>query len=277
MSITRTTKVCEICGDDYKGIANQKYCPSCGKNPQKARKHYEISQKILNRHAGVYDQPKTKSCGYCKKEFLTYSDMNFCSDNCRKQYRIENACCTFCGIKLHKLGIIIDREGGVRFCSDSCREKYRDKRRAMSARYKRICPQCKKEFEGKDTIFCSNECYVQAKAEGWKPEKFRKTNVNCEHCGKEFQTREMTPSKYCPTCIKLAREIRMKKYEKEKQQQTILKRQEEIERNGLCFYCQTTYSNCEKMKTNFRYYPKDAKMKQGKVIECPSYTEKIRK
>lgn len=33
----------------------------------------------------------------------------------------------------------------------------------------------------------------------------------------------------------------------------------------------------KKMKTNFRCYQKGAKMKQGKAIECLSYTGKIRK
>lgn len=277
MSIARTIKVCEICGDEYEGIPTQKYCPICGKKPDRARKRCEKAQNLLNIHMGIYDEPKKKKCQYCGKEFSTYNGFSFCSEECRKRHRIENATCTFCGRNLLSLGIEhFSKTGGTRFCSEECRNKWKERVSLYNNVPSNLqtCPQCGKDFKGKNTIFCSKDCYEKAKSEGWKPDKYKKVEVLCGHCKKAFTTSYKSPSRYCPECTTLLWKNRKKKADIAKKKQAEEKRQADIEKNGLCFYCQTTYSNCEKMRTNFRYYPKGAKLKQGKVIECPSYTDK---
>lgn len=275
MPVTRTKKICEICGDEYDGTVNQKYCPDCGKRPDRARKRYEKAQQMLNRHMGIYDEPKTKNCSQCGKEFSTYADRKFCSKKCEKQYRIENAKCTYCGKKLLTLGIEhCSLTGGVRFCSDECKGKYREKRVEAGEIASRTCPHCSKVFSGKSTVFCSKVCYEQAVANGWKPDRYKRVEMACEHCNKVFTTSFKSPSRYCPECIVLLNKIRKKKADAAKKKQAEEKRKADIEKNGLCFYCQTTHFNCEKMRTGFRYYPKGAKVVHGKVMECPSYTDK---
>lgn len=277
----KTTKICEICGDDYEGTANQKYCPICGKNPDRMRKRYERAQKKVCEHMGVYDEPKKKVCEYCKKEFSTYGDSSFCSKECKKRYRIENATCTFCHRNLLSLGIEYYSEtGGARFCSEECKKSWYEylKLHSNTPVHEKTCPQCNQTFTGKNTRFCSKKCYEDAKASGWKPDSQKMIEAVCKHCNKTFMTPFMYPSRYCPDCTFLLYKIQKKKSDaakkaaKKKQEEE--KRRADIEKNGLCFYCQTTYFNCEKMRSNFRYYPKGAVVEQGKVVKCPSYTDK---
>ncbi len=277
-------KICEICGDDFQeSRATQKYCQKCGKNPQKAKAFYEKAQQMVRRHAGVSDNPKVKNCVYCNKEFATFYGAKFCSKKCETQYRIETAECTFCHTNLYALGIIItNTNGGIRFCSDECKEQYYAKiksQRSLKSE-KKTCPFCQKEFEGY-AVFCSKDCYKKAVESGWKPARYRKITVNCNQCHKPFETSETHPASTCEDCVrkrrlqlreqeKLQLEQKKKAEEAEKQK----KLEEGIKKNGLCFYCQTTHFNCERMQSNFIHYPKGCKVVQGKVVECPSYTEK---
>lgn len=278
-------KICEICGEEFQeSKVTQRFCRECGKNTKKARKFHQMTQEMLNRHAGVYDTPKKKNCAYCNKEFATFYGAKFCSKTCEEKYRIENAECTFCHTNLYEKGIIIKNTyGGVRFCSDDCKEKYYEQCRAEKSKgtYQKKCEYCGREILGTSSFFCSKECYEKAKKNGWKPERFRKVSVTCELCHKSFQTSVGFPMKRCPECV---RELREKQKEKEKLLSQQKKREEEkkaqqklkegIEKNGLCFYCQTTHFNCERMRTNFIHYPEGSKVIKGKVVECPSYTEK---
>ena len=271
-------KICEICGDEFQERkSNQKYCPVCGKNPEKTRKEYEKAQKTLNRHAGVYDTPKTKTCAYCGKEFQTLFGAKFCSDKCEEQYRIENAECSYCHRKLYPLGIIIkNTNGGVRFCSDICEEKYKTERK--TARQSNLpvqtCEYCGKEFRGKNLIFCSKNCYETAKKNGWKSSMQRKFTISCKQCGNPFETNEQSFMPICPDCARKNMQIREKQRKQQIEQKKKDELKKEIETNGLCFYCQTAYINCERMRSNFIDYPKGCKVSKGLVVECPSYSEK---
>ena len=271
-------KICEICGDEFQeSNGNQKYCSVCGKNHEKTRKAYEKAQRTINRHAGVYDTPKTKNCAYCGKEFQTLFNAKFCSKKCETQYRIENAECSYCHKKLYLLGIVItNTNGGTRFCSEECKEKYKTGRKTLRQNNLPVhkCEHCGKEFYGKYHAFCSKSCYEEARKNGWKPVPQRKTTVSCKQCGNAFETSEQSPASICPACTRKNEQLR------EKQQKQLLeqKRRDElkkgIEKNGLCFYCQTTYFNCERMRSNFIYYPKGCKVSKGLVLEYPSYSEK---
>lgn len=285
MASKKLTKICEICGDSYEGIAIQKYCPECKKNPDKAKKQYANAQRILKQHMGVYDEIKTLVCKNCNNEFTSYyGTTKFCSKNCKREYRIKTATCTQCGVNLMSLGIKrYSASGNVHFCSDKCKEIWRKETRLRKYGpiIKRTCPYCKQEFEDKNTTFCSYACYNKARQAGWKPDIETETDVICGICHKTYMTSLKHPKEYCPDCTEKINKIRREKdkiaiakeaaIQKEK---AAKKREADIEKNGLCFYCQTSYTQCEKMKSNFIYYPKGAKLLQGKVVECPAYTNR---
>lgn len=285
MNTNKKTKDCEICGDSFEYTPNRKYCLECAKNPKQARSFYEKARRRINNHAGVNDAPKVKLCKHCSKSFATYYNASFCSVECETQYKIENAECTFCHVNLKSVGVELQVKngrinGGVRFCSDECKEKYyatmvdynRKKRGTIA------CEYCKKEFypTNSKSYFCSRECYEKAREDARKKE--------CKMCHTIFKADVNSTISYCETCARKIRLARQQKdaeriaAEKLKAEEKERKKLEEgIKKNGLCFYCNTPYAQCERMQTNFVYYPKGCKVEKGKVLECPCYTERKKK
>lgn len=279
-------KTCEICGDEFEeNVSWQKYCPKCGKNPARAAARQSRYARVLRKHMGIDDQPVEKQCLQCGKNFSTYHNRDFCSKDCQAKYRIEHVSCPYCGKNLYKMGLIIDDpHGGRHFCSEECHRLF-NKQLAKKKDKVRICPNCHKEFWNKDTTFCCKECYETAKANGWVPESKRKITVKCKRCGEPFETKAVMPDELCENCKNIIRRYRQQKAEEERLQQLReqaenKKRLEEqkfkqgVAENGLCFYCQATNFICERIKSNFIYYPEDAKVVDGKVLECPTFIKK---
>lgn len=283
-------RTCEICFNTFEGSANQKYCAECGKNPDRARKRYAKAVRQSKANAGVYDTPTAKNCKYCGREFGTLFGADFCSKDCRNSYLRKIATCTHCGVNLLEKGVTLDRTtGGVRFCSDECKQAYyerqrveREKRRKKNTR---ICPICKKPFDNTNKFYCSKICQDKAREQGYNPaeqETYRAMR-KCRRCGNAFELL-FDSQHYCGACDRLLHaEMRAKEQAKKKQeqaekeakrkQQAEQEWQEKVRKNGLCFYCQTTYGDCERMQTNFVYYPKGAVVEKGKVLSCPTFTE----
>lgn len=282
-------KECEICGDSFEYAPNRKYCPDCAKNPEKARKLFEMAQAMIKRHSGETDAPKIKNCKHCGKEFATYFGSGFCSAQCKNQYRIKNAECSCCHVNLYSIGIKIENTtGGVRFCSEECKKQYYAEKVERNRKRKAtiICEYCEKEFypQKEGTVFCCRSCYEKAKAEGWKPASQKEEERKCKRCHNQFKARITSSIVYCKECSVQIRLERQKREQERKEKEKLAKQEAErkkleegIKKNGLCFYCQTSHFNCERMQTNFVYYPKGCKVEKGKVLECPSYTEKNKK
>lgn len=271
-------KNCEICGDSFIETRSiQKYCPDCGKNPEKARRHYTQAEYTANVHAGVYNQQKTVICPECDREFVTYMGRRFCSDTCKANYRIHNATCTYCHANLLSQGIVITNiNGGVRFCNNQCEDAYRWKLARDQGRV-RLCQTCGKEYIGKNKIFCSKVCMSQSHINKTYQQTVNTTEVTCLRCKKLFMTSVRCPSDYCESCNKAVIAYRHSKaleQANQKHKQEEIKHQVDIKENGLCFYCQTTYANCEYMRSKYIYYPQGAKIENGKVVVCPDYTVK---
>lgn len=277
-------KICEICKEEFEETkSSQKYCPKCGKNPNRALARQRRNRKTLEYHMGIWDEPVEKECKQCGKKFTTLFNRKFCSESCQTQYRIENATCTFCGKNLYNMGITINNpQGGKHFCSDNCRKAYNE-RIAREKGEVHICPNCHKEF-WKKTTFCSKKCYAEAKANGWQPENKRKVTIKCKRCGTDFETLEMFPQKCCPKCLEELRVIRQKKllqqqaeYDRKRKEEQIRLEEEKfkqgVQKNGLCLYCQATNSTCERVKSKFTCYPAGSRVVQGKVLECPSFVK----
>jgi DNA-directed RNA polymerase subunit RPC12/RpoP len=76
-------------------------------------------------------------------------------------------------------------QGRGRFCSKDCRIKWfsKNKKYPQTKSIKKICPQCKKEFETKyyKQKFCSKECMAKAFS--------KKERRICKQCQKEFWVR----------------------------------------------------------------------------------------
>lgn len=267
------TKICEICGIEFvPKSAIQKYCPECGKNPERVRRKYETAVRQSKIHAGDLYKPIEKECIVCGKGFVTtYESRRFCSDTCQHQYAVNTAVCPVCGTKLIERGNLT----GKGYCSEKCREEARIQRAIRDGRYV-DCEHCGKKFirSSGRSRFCSKACFESYQAErrsasvlkeGSCTLRKRETERTCPICGKIFP---INPQQYAKRFCSI--ECRAKSSSASK------KKPEKAQQGHLCSSCRISQLNCERFTSGFKKFPQGAKIQiengQSIVSECPKYT-----
>ena len=244
-------KICEICGESYEASrSNQKYCPECGKNPQKISKDYDAAVRANKKHAGDYDRPRERICEQCGKTFLSLYSRRFCSDSCQREHIAQTATCTTCGRRLIDLGIRRER-AGIAFCSEACREKH--KKDLREAREKARAESEPKQVPGTETL-------------------------RCLVCHKLFQ-RPISKDPY--VCSDSCKETFLRR-QQERRRRAELETLKEARRSGkarrkgegivsLCAGCKTNYPDCRWVSSGYSAYPIGARVQGGNVLSCPEY------
>lgn len=273
-AISIETKTCEICGIEFEPTTTtQKYCPECGKNPERTRQKYDSAVRQNKIHAGDLYKPVEIECIVCGKTFMTtYENRRFCSNTCRREYVVNTATCPVCNIKLIEKGVLTGRG----YCSEECREKARIQKAILDERYI-ACEHCGKKFirPNECSRFCSKACYEAHRMEHRptparqdEPLPFRirpETERTCPVCGKVFPiTPQQSSKRFCSIdCRKRASPPK--------------KKTEKRQSGHLCSSCRITQANCERFSSNFKRLPKGARtsVEKGQTIvsECPKYKE----
>lgn len=263
------TKVCEICGDDFiASKSDQKYCPTCGKNPGRTRVQYRIAVQVNKEHAGDAFKPKQLVCMECGKTFISTYNREFCGNSCRHTYRLKTAKCPECGALLASKGIVAEHG----YCSDSCKEAHVLQVAIEKGRYI-ACEQCGKMFISKKEYgrFCGNICaraYQQTHKKTYVQSPRPISKTHCAYCGKLI---ELTPfqcsKKYCSL------ECRKAAY---KRKPTPNPKQPAISTAHICLMCKTSQALCERFTSNFVVIPMGAETKRvgGKavIVSCPKFS-----
>ena len=274
-------KECEICcGLFTPATARQRYCPECGKNPERAKLQLAIAQTVSRRHAGDTYQVTERICGQCGKSFRFAGPQRFCSAACERQHTVDTAKCAFCGRNLKAAGILVTR-GGRHWCSSDCLDKqhWAD---AEAAGRVRECQRCGKRYIAHSTfggVFCSRPCYDAARAEGWRAEKepiVRPTpttiRVKCPVCGKAFERIYGLSGPAC--CSKECYQIAYERNRAEAEAARARKLAREGKRTiSLCASCRVSYTDCPWMQSDHSRHPVGAVVVNGNVLSCPLFDE----
>ena len=292
-------KECDICGGMFETDTKQrKYCDKCITNPAKARREV---QKGLRRIFRATYEPKVNEyvCDQCGKQFKSTSELVvryweklqnghqtrrvFCCSTCKEQHQSERVTCRQCGkslkrLKLKPLAI------STHFCNDRCKQKWREENLGFF-----FCEHCGKKVlvrkSSEKRTFCSQECYRQAVANGWRSHTESVTRDEiCEACGKRYTAvynseREMQHTIFTvcsDKCRKFVQErnIRLRQQAKVAQKEAKLRKKKEqeqriVETMSLCATCKVPYKECQYMQTNYVVLPKGAHMdSRGKIVEC---------
>lgn len=268
-------KECEICWSEYQeSKSNQKYCPECGKDPYKARKHYEIAEYINKVHAGdLYKVPEPTNCVMCGNVIYSSYGKQFCSTQCLEIHRTQTAKCKICGELLISKG----NESGRGFCTIECKNKHKLDKAIEEGHYV-PCEYCKKMFIRKDykNRFCGQDCFRKHRIEN-KPEPMPKRieKRNCKLCKKEFICKGQNfmqvfcsrecGYEYARLKAKAEKEAKLKEKEEKKKKEII----------HLCTICKTSQFDCERFTSKFRYQPKGARQIEHEakliIVQCPKY------
>ena len=279
-------KECEICGIWYTpSRKNQKYCPDCRNHSDQKKRNMNENIRISIAKYGTGRPPEKieNVCKYCGKEYITYGRSKpFCSDKCRVNYHIENTYCCNCGKPMLETDDQRDMNGHNWCCSEKCKAEWEWKTARRNG-FIGTCLECGKEFiNRKNKTFCSVPCYRNFVKSGKKIVKpITYVERKCNVCGKIFSCEaDKSFMSYCSEqChekyLKMESEIRIRnKKELEQKQQELAEAKERkyIEENGLCSMCRTSYKDCERMQSNFRYSPKGTVFKGAVVIKCPKYS-----
>ena len=283
-------KECVICGDTFEAVRETRmYCDKCRNHPDIARRKMRRAIKMNKINAGDYYKVFDKTCGYCGNGFKTsYAERDFCSKHCEERFKIENNKCQYCGKPLYpeieSIGATVHPE-----CKEPAYRAWAEKKGWV-----RNCENCGKEYYAKSDgqRFCCRECSQQYKKD--HPHEYMRASskgtgkqYRCIVCKKIFMTEtnvffENNPNR--TTCSDRCRNICERAYQKwlceqkDKEQKSEKleakrKRQEEIERNGLCSICGTNYADCDLMKSKFQMKPEGAVYKNSKIVECPQFSE----
>lgn len=304
-------KECQICGKFFTTSNKRRlYCDDCKDNQTNLRRDMERNIKRSKRIYKKEPEPQEYVCDVCGKTFLTIPKLLFhvsrdsshdgkvhifCSRNHKDEYIREHSKCLYCGKPL-KGNLFFNprtQHANTRFCNQDCKDKFDYERQKILGNVKK-CEFCGKEFIRSTGYFCCTDCYVNAAKQGWKSpaikkrkaEKKEKENRSCKrikrimicNCcqkrtileGTEKEIRSIHPEDWiCENCRKKGR--------KKEQMKTVKKETKTIQNSTkdatqICATCRTSYTNCERMRSNFRIIPKGAKFNEkGILIECPKY------
>ncbi len=288
---------CEACGRIYTPtVSYQKYCSDCRKNGGiKVRKHYDKQVKKSIRYEQMY-APKlnTKICEVCGKEFQTTYGRTTCSDKCNTVRRKRLLICSYCRrfiIKSYEeQGLEIpdsELKKRLHFCDNKCRKAYEEE-----SLPKRVCVNCGKEYHSNNIKFCCRQCRVEyCRTHKLSRKSSRHQEVTesmspaytCSICGEkcenplcfrslDLEGRSISGPICSRECLGVYNRAARAKSEKDRQ----LRLHSYIQENGMCGICTTSYSSCERMKSNFRLKPEGAKYIDGKIQVCPKFATKFK-
>lgn len=273
-------KECTICGGFFKpNTKNQKYCPSCGKHSERK---WRTLNRNLDRIARLYApstaQKYKHTCTVCGKEFEDTSEVNdYCSGRCKAADRIANLKCEYCGKNLQQAGVDINPENyHAQFCSDECRQQYKWQK-AKAAGKIGICKTCGKEYIKKTdkNVFCSMECYRKDMQKNMKSHTDKKPKMEtriCPFCKQKFKVDANSFQYFCSEEHRIEHNREKQRIQQQRKQEAYDKRWSKyVKENGLCGVCKTLYSECERMKSNFRMSPEGAVFENGRIVKCPKF------
>lgn len=170
------------------------------------------------------------------------------------------------------VGIRIEHQGGWHYCSHECREEARWNA-AKERGHVQTCQNCGTKFIRSSGSFCSRKCYNQAVKSGWKSQNpkpvkhIASEKACCSICGHEFIRPAGTEYPYCsPECRKIA-------FDNSRKKRKMQKVDAELKKRGLCWCCKTSYTDCERISSNFQYSPEGAVFQNNKIIRCPKFTQ----
>lgn len=269
-------KVCICCGLEFETKRSNKiYCNECAKLSPSKRKMYErATQQNMRTYYDVGMQNVQYICKNCGKVFtkIRYpgepvEQIDFCSKECiseakakESEERIRSTKCVICGKPMLSTNDIRDTHGKAWCCSPECKEAYKWRVARLNGTVK-ICPVCGKEFIGNKT-YCSIQCYDTFRAN---------MKSNREQYEKEHKDEIIQKKIADQQMLKAKRTQKAKKVTQEKEELQRNKELKTIQENGLCAICCTPYSNCERMKTNFRLKPEGSIYNGNKIVKCPKF------
>ena len=267
-------KQCEVCWDKYDETKSyQKYCPACGKDPERARRRYAKAEYINKIHAGDVNKVREGSCTECGKKVLTTYGARFCSTACQENHRMKTARCPMCN------GLLIEKENysGRGYCSGECKGAARLAMAKASGDYV-PCENCSKMFirSAYSNRFCCRACYENWRDAQQKPKPqlnpatVRQEQRACEGCGAAFTwSRGNSGQRFCSTACRKQKMKSDKKKETEKLNLGV--------DMHICAVCRTSQADCERFTSNFIYSPEGAngKIINGKYVitTCPKFKE----
>ena len=152
-------KICEYCGEEFKGTKNQKCCNDECRSKLCGLKHRgENNPRYGKEGLRGEDNPKYNSikfnCDYCGEEKKTKESQynkyknHFCSKECYYKWKKENS--------ENMKGENSPRYNSIKFNCDYCGEEH---------------TMPKSEYDKKEHHFCSKECYYK-----WRSENIRGEN-----------------------------------------------------------------------------------------------------
>lgn len=219
-------KICPVCGEEFSGRGNKKYCSykcrqkAIAENRKEQRKEYykanaEKYRKYQRNHK-VEKQEQEKICPICGKVFTTHdSRQKYCSLECREQAE-RNAAQRFNDAKRIVLEKICPICGKVFTTTDSkkiyCGDECIRKNAALRERKKSENPEFRKEHSARTIIYqqkvkelgMTMTEFKKFKAAGGDVEAYMAQRLNdvthiCPKCGKEFVSYDGRVI-YCEDC-----------------------------------------------------------------------------
>lgn len=271
-------KECEICGISFEAHSkSQKYCPVCKENPRTLKRQMKRAlRESYRRNEYAEIQLYEKTCIECGKTFKTSNpNRDCCNATCEIKFKTEHLTCLHCNSNLYKKGIIGNIHTKYNFCDDKCKQDYKHDQ-AVKKGHIKICKNCGKEFISMDGTFCNNDCYHAYLKTHKKPQMPRqhkpketyptpKTKYTCPVCKQDFESIYRHTNDCCSKeCNKIftknANEI-----DRQKRLNTY------ICKNGMCGICTVSYTQCERMQSDFRIIPKGARYVNNQIQECPKF------
>ena len=213
----RIPKICIECGKDYfvykdkeksiycskeceikhnKSNYISKICPACGKTFA-VRKCEDKKYTYCSVQCRAMDSKIEYNCDYCGKPFLASKNKIakntrgvYCSSECSEKSQIKGKFvrCDNCGKIVYRTSSKLSQYDHT-FCSNQCNADYNNKS------VEKICEYCGKHYIVQNerstlTRFCSNECKNQWQSTsencGINNPRFRRIQIKCSYCGKEF-------------------------------------------------------------------------------------------
>lgn len=290
---------CGICGKEFEGSSNRKYCDECSPKQDILKKKLA---KEMARSKAMYSEPvihefKCETCGLVWKNtkyphhgFLDSDGVRhvFCSAKCRKEALPKFVYCFNCRgeIPSERLPMINLDNQDTWVCCDKCQEELNIKM-AKARGFYHTCEICGKNYirNTKVAHWCSDECKIKYKEKQKELEK-NKTIDRFEACPVCHKVIKKTYKiKKIPTSISCCCDEHQRIYDNYILKQNELKKKSidgfkkivapkkpEPKTVPLCSTCKVPYKDCYLMKSDFRNAPKGAKFDgKGNIIECPLF------
>ena len=172
---------CMVCGKEFSGWPNAKYCPECRIEHRRKAEREHVARKLACKSIVI---GKTRGrCQRCGAEFVYSSGtQKYCPDCAKARKKPEQKPCSVCG------QLFSPRTKRQRYCSKNCAKKAAAKRvlaayHRLHPRPMRVCPVCGKKFVDSEhhyNKYCSPECRIIARRQKQarlKTKKLRRSSI----------------------------------------------------------------------------------------------------